>query len=106
MVVNNLYVERIALLPSETNSPLVVDTDTPLTFAISVQLFELVAWRDSEVLQPLGCIQDLEFELHPTLDVDWESSGPFATENLLGFSVCEVPDHEQILTLGVNNVKR
>lgn len=59
MVVDNLHIEGVALLPPETDSPLVVDPDTPLTFPIPGQLLELVAGRNSEVLESAGCIEKL-----------------------------------------------
>jgi len=56
MVVDDLHVEGVALLPPETDSPLVVHANTPLTFSVSVQLFQLVTWRETEVFESLGCV--------------------------------------------------
>lgn len=106
MVVDDLHVEGVALLPPETDSPLVVHSDTPLALPITVQFFELITRRNSQVLESFGCVQEFQFSLHPALKIAWKSSGAFTTENLLGPSVREAPDHVGILTPPVNNLKR
>jgi hypothetical protein len=46
MIVNNLDFERITISPDETNAILIVDADTVLAFPITLQRFEMIAWKD------------------------------------------------------------
>lgn len=48
VVINDLYIERIALLPDETDPPLVVDPDAVLTRPIFFQGFEMVTTIDRQ----------------------------------------------------------
>ncbi len=47
MVVNNFNVVRAVHLPAETNSPLVVDADGVLAFAVAFEGFQSVAGRNA-----------------------------------------------------------
>jgi len=106
IIIDNLHIEGVPLLPPETDAPLVVHPDTPLSFPISGQLLELITWRDPEVLKSLSSIQKFQLSLHAALYIAAKSSGPFAPENLFGLSVSEAAYHEAIITRGVNNLKR
>jgi len=56
MVVDDLHIKGVTLLPPETDSPLVIHPNTPLTFSVSVQLFKLVTWRNTQVFESLSCV--------------------------------------------------
>jgi hypothetical protein len=45
MVIDNLYIEAVAIAPHKTDSPLVIDSNRVLPFAITPQCLQLVAWR-------------------------------------------------------------
>jgi hypothetical protein len=51
MVVCYFNVIGISVFPMKADSPLIVDPDTMLPFAVALQGFEPVAWRNPEVLQ-------------------------------------------------------
>lgn len=66
MVIHDLNVIRIAIKPYEANPSLVVDADAVLTGAISLQRFEAVAGKYSQVVQVAGLIEQPQFALrHP-----------------------------------------
>jgi len=44
-VINYLDITSIIALPSKTETPLVIDPNTGLTVAISVEHFEGIGWR-------------------------------------------------------------
>jgi len=46
MIVNNLDLVGFASVPAKTNSPLIVDTNAVLTFAISVEFLKTIAGRN------------------------------------------------------------
>jgi len=51
VVVGDLDVEGVSFTPDEADSPLVVDPDAVLPFAIPLQLFQPIPGRHSEVLE-------------------------------------------------------
>jgi hypothetical protein len=52
VVVHDLDVVRIATVPSEADSPLIVDPHAVLTGAITPQPFQAVPRRDTQIIQP------------------------------------------------------
>jgi hypothetical protein len=51
MIVHNFYLEGIAVFPQETNPVLIVDADTELSLPVGPEGFQVVAWRNSKVIQ-------------------------------------------------------
>jgi hypothetical protein len=51
----------MTLDPFEAYSPLAVDSDRPLTTAISLQDFQSISWRHSQILNPNRGIDQLQF---------------------------------------------
>jgi len=51
VVVHYLNIKNITVLPAKTDSPLIVNADTVLAFAIALQGFEPIAGRGSWVRQ-------------------------------------------------------
>ncbi|HUB85557.1 MAG TPA: hypothetical protein VL971_07665, partial [Rhizomicrobium sp.] len=49
MIVYNFHIDRFAGVPSETNSPLIVDTDAVLSLSPAAQRFQPVARRIAQV---------------------------------------------------------
>lgn len=49
VVINDLYVMRIAAVPSKTNPPLVVDANAVLSFPFSVERLQTIAGRYPEI---------------------------------------------------------
>ena len=42
---------RVTFTPCETNAPLIVNTDTELSFTITLELLEPIGWRHANILQ-------------------------------------------------------
>lgn len=51
VIVNNLNIIGITIVPSKTDSPLLIDADAVLPLAISLQCFQVVAGRAVEICQ-------------------------------------------------------
>ena len=49
MIVHDFDVLRVAVLPTETNSPLIIHSNAVLALAIAFQRFEAVSGRDSQL---------------------------------------------------------
>ena len=57
MIIENFDISSAASLPAETQSPLVVDSNTVLPSAIALQRFELIAWRRLQVAEHASPVQ-------------------------------------------------
>jgi len=51
MIVNNLDLIGVAGVPAKTNSPLIIDPNTVLAPAISVELLKAIAGRNPQVIE-------------------------------------------------------
>ena len=95
VVVHDLHVERIARFPGEADAPLGVDPnaagadpDTVGAGTVAFESFEVVAWRDTEVLRGDGSMEQQQFPPRDAFDgveaadgaVVEEPGGPGALE--------------------------
>jgi hypothetical protein len=92
VVVHNFYIKGISVLPAKANPPLIIDSDTVLSFAIAFQSFEPVTGRDLEFVKALCLVQVQEL---PAGD---PFNGPIprhvlVAEQGLGPGVAEGTDH-------------
>ena len=105
VVINNFNLPDAALRPFKAQAPLVIDTNTVLTFSVFLQSFEFVLWRDFQVIQITRPVehgqlaQRNRFNIDPALD-------PHALKQLLGITTLEADDHADMVTSGISNVKR
>jgi hypothetical protein len=51
MIINNFDMIGIAVFPTKTNAPLVVNTNTVLSGTIPLQPFQPVSWRHTQELE-------------------------------------------------------
>jgi hypothetical protein len=61
MIVDNLHVVSVAFSPHKTDTPLVVDTDAMLPFAVSFQWMKSIAPRHAQIHQTFGSVQHQQF---------------------------------------------
>ena len=64
----SVNVMRLAVSPNETNPPLVVDANTVLPGAISLEHFEAVTWRNPKFPESPGCVEVEKLPPGDTLD--------------------------------------
>lgn len=69
VVVNDLDLVRIAVMPAEADSPLVVDANTPLATEISLQGLQAITGRCHQRRQVSCCIEHAELTANQLLDV-------------------------------------
>lgn len=69
MVVDDFDVVSVTCLPSEADTPLIVDPDAPLSRAITSKSLETVPRRNSKIVQGDGGIELPELAQRDTLDV-------------------------------------
>jgi hypothetical protein len=51
VIINDFNIGSIAILETEAESPLIVDTDAPLSFAVVLQCFQPVGRRITQVIE-------------------------------------------------------
>ena len=93
MVVDEFNVERITRAPAETDTPLLIHADAMLSRSVTLELFESVSRRDSEIVEDGRRIQHLEFPKGYALNIRPELSDGVAPKEALGVAVPEALDH-------------
>jgi len=68
MVIDDFNVARIAVLPAETDSPLLIDSNTVLTTPISGESFQAIARRDPQISKCIRRVQDQKLSQSHTLN--------------------------------------
>lgn len=71
MVIGNLNVERIAAMPLETDSPLVIDSYTVLPCAVTAEFFESIRRRDTQIVEIDGIVDHSQFAKSHLLNIRW-----------------------------------
>lgn len=84
---------RTIVAPDKTQTPLVVDPDAVLAFAITGQWFESIAWRLPQIVKPVSDIERGQFSSGNASDLRWEALGNVTTEDNRGGFPTERPDH-------------
>jgi hypothetical protein len=108
VIVDDLDVERVAVIPVEADPPLIIDPDAMLTLPISREFFQAIPRRHFEVAQRISRVQQEELLQGRSVNILWELSRALAVKDLLSLwvFVFEAPNHGAIITFRVNNVKR
>ena len=79
MVIYDLDIKGITVFEAKTYTPLVVDSNAPLTFTVTSQSFKSVAWRDMKVFKSICIIKHLQLALGNSGEC-FESMRTFALE--------------------------
>lgn len=97
MIVYNLDVVSIRLLPVETDSPPVVDSNAVLALPVAGQFFETVAGKNPQISQSPCPVQHSEFHLGPIVQIAGQTLNQSSFEDLFSLSRPEGPEHRSIL---------
>lgn len=87
MVITNLDLLCTALMPYETDSPLVIDPDTPLAGSIAGKFFQAVVGRYPQVVDPLGIVEHTKLAPTDSLYLYGKSPGKVAVPYCAGFVI-------------------
>jgi hypothetical protein len=93
VVIDDFDLMRSIFLPTETNAPLVIDSDGVLAFAVSLESLQTVAGRDGEVFEFGDRMELSQFSQGDTLDVRRKRAGFPFTEEEGGLLAGEGTDH-------------
>jgi hypothetical protein len=68
VIVNDLYLVRLPISKTETNSPLVVYPNAPLSLSSTFQEFEAISRRTFEISDSFRAINHLQFAFRDNRD--------------------------------------
>ena len=74
MVIDDLDIVSVPFIPSETDAPLIVDADAPLTFSIPSQFLKSVARRDKKKIDARSAVNQGQFSKCGFLNIPRKSS--------------------------------
>jgi hypothetical protein len=60
VIVDDLDIRRVPVSPTETNAPLVVDSDAVAAGAVAAEPFQAIARRDAKVIERSRVVQHSE----------------------------------------------
>ena len=92
VIINDFYVQRFAIVPSETETPLLVDADAPLTHAVSLKGLQPISRRIAQVLNRQRSVELTQLSQRPVLNIAWKLAATLALPDALGLFVGERPD--------------
>jgi hypothetical protein len=93
MIIGDFNVIGIAAAEAKTDAPLVIHPDRVLTGTITLQLFQSVRRRQSQIVQPCGRVQLTKPHDGPSQDFSRQPATASAGVKPLGFVVGKRSDH-------------
>jgi len=96
MVIDDCDIESIASIEAKTDTPLIINANAPLTFAVAAQGFQPVAWGNTEVFECMRVVQHLQFTLGRGGKC-FEPTRAFAFEQRLCVFTPECLNHTEII---------
>lgn len=93
MIVNDLDLECITIVPPETDSPLIIDSNAVLAGPIAAELLQAVSWRDAKVRERFCRVERRELPEHGSKQVSGIATNGLASEERFGVPVGEAFDH-------------
>jgi hypothetical protein len=80
VIIHNLNVVGVAVPPPKADTPPIVNPDAVLPGTVARQLLELVAGRDSQVIQRFGRVENEKFSQGRVLEISGPSPNDLAAE--------------------------
>lgn len=93
MVIDDFSVVRVAIFPSEADAPLLINSNAVLSFAISVECFEMITGRDVKSFELGDRRDESEFVQCALLNIARKFSGKAPFEDLSRFFALEALNH-------------
>jgi len=93
MIVDDLNVIRVAVLPAEADTPLVIDADAMLSDSVTPKLLETVTRGNTKILEGFGSVDGDELPQHRPLEVRRIAADPLTAEECLGVAIAKALDH-------------
>lgn len=97
VVVNDFHGIGVAVTPDKANSPLVIDTDAVLPYAVALEGFKPVPRRDSQILERDRVVKDFELSHGHSLQLGRKTLVPEAIEKPFGHAVFKAANHTKTI---------
>jgi hypothetical protein len=97
MVVDYLHLVDVALVPNKADSPAVIDSDTILAMAVSLESFQTVSRRNAQIIDGFGPVKHAQFAQGGSVNFCWQFSRWFPVKEPLSFFIPELFYHEDNL---------
>ena len=95
MIINDLDLEGVAIFPSKTDAPLVINANAVLAGAIALEFLQPVARRDAKVLELLRSVNQAELPQHEAEELGGKAADALTLEQPLRVAVGEAGDHPE-----------
>lgn len=105
MVVAYFYTAGRPFVPDKADSPLVIDSDAPLSVAVTGKFFQPVLRGNAKVVDPAGVVQHPQLAPRHCLNLARETAGKNALPDFSRLVVMERSDHGKMLTPNGSSVK-
>src|SRR5262249_9288748 len=110
MLVSSMIVYDLDVLgpfrrPAKADSPLSIDPDAILTFAIALERFKMIAWRRPQVVESHGSVDHIELSLRDCLERPPSRRADAVAEEPFGCPIGEAPDHVELSVMRCITVK-
>ncbi len=89
MVIDDLNLLSLPVIPDKADSPLVIDSYTPLPGSISPKFFQPIGRWNSHVIQGGRPVQHPQLTQGSLLDILGKLAGTLSMKNLFGFFIFE-----------------
>jgi hypothetical protein len=106
MIINNFNLVRIALLPTEADTPLVIDPNAPLAAAAAFERLQSGAGKCGQIPQPLGIVQHSQLPQRYSLHGVIQSPREAAMPDTLGLFAGKARNHRPKLKCSLPGVNR
>jgi hypothetical protein len=93
MVIDDFDIVGVPFIPPETDTPLIVNADAPLSFSIPSQLLQPVGRRDTEEIKVGSAVNQGQFSKGGLLNIPGKSGGKEPAEYFQSFLAPECLDH-------------
>ena len=97
VIVHNFSGVGVPVIETETQPPLIVDSDAVRTGAVAFERFESVARRYAKEVQRCRCIQLGQLALRDTFEPD-KAAYPISRRKPLGVLASKAPNHAAIIS--------
>ena len=92
MIVHDLNILGSAIVPAETDPPLIIDPDAVLPRAIASKSFKAIARRHTEIVERIRRMHHQQLSKRDTLN-DAEPPGVAAQKQCFRMGTSKAPDH-------------
>jgi hypothetical protein len=93
MVIDDFDIVGVPFIPPETDTPLIVNADAPLSFSIPSQLLQPVGRWDTEEIKVGSAVNQGQFSKGGLLNIPGKSGGKEPAEYFQSFLAPECLDH-------------